>query len=289
MQIEELKRCADSFSYFAEHYIKLSSPKDVEGTFKLFPFQLPLVEKYAKHRFLILNKFRQGGFTTLSVLHALWMCMFKADQNILVTSKTDREAVHIGKIVTRVLDRMPEWLTPKMGKNTAHQKQFAATNSTLNFHAMIASRGKAFTRLIIDEAAFIPNMSEAWKMVYPSIATGASCLVQSTTNGVGNWFHEIYQAAQFHENAFHVFHTDYREHPEMTDEFVAATRERLGEKGFLQEIEGNFVVEEDHPPRTTTELADDLLDIASRRRLSKFERRVLMEAACRLRYMQDNS
>lgn len=287
MHIEELKRCADSFPYFARNYVKLSNPIKGLIPFELHPFQERLIEAYEDEKFIVLVKFRQGGFTTLSVIHALWLCMFRLDQNIMIGAKTDKEAVHIGRIVSRVIENFPEWLKPKLSRDNQHMKKFTSSNSILCFYSLVAGRGRALTRLIIDEAAFIPGMEEKWKSVYPAITgKGSSCVVQSITNGIGNWFHDVYRDAEKGDNNFSIFHTDYREHPDMTPEIIAILRERLGENGFLQELEGKFLVGDDyHEGRLPQDIANDLLSLASKKHLSKRERSACFDAAHLLRNM----
>ena len=107
---EELAKCAKSFEYFVETYVKINQPTIGLIDFKLHDYQKNVIKDYEKHRFNILLKFRQGGFTTLTVIYGIWKCLFQCDQRILVLSKTDREACHAGRIVKLVLQNLPEWM-----------------------------------------------------------------------------------------------------------------------------------------------------------------------------------
>ena len=76
----------------------------------------------------------------------------------------------------------------------------------------MASRSLAGSLLIIDEAAFIEAIDTIWAAVYPIISTGGRAFVLSTVNGMGNWYHKIYNEALKNENAFNVIDIKWKDH-----------------------------------------------------------------------------
>lgn len=240
-QLQETIKCANSFSYWCHKYVKITHPIHGLIPFVLYKYQRRVVGEYVS-RFNILRKFRQGGLTTVSVLWALWRCLFKTDQQIMVMSKTDREAISAGEIAKKAMYYLPKWMLPDMGKHNEHEKQFRDTGSNLWFYTPEAARGKAITLLIIDEAAFIADMQKHWRAMYPVISTGGACIVISTVNGMGNWYEEMYHEAEANENPFNVINLNFWEHPEYNDPVWAAdTKANLGEKGWKQEVLGEFL------------------------------------------------
>lgn len=242
---EEWLKCARSFEYFAEKYIEIRSIEEGAIKFKMYPYQQRVLKEFEQNRFNIVRKFRQGGLTTLAVLWALWMCMFRTDKQILVVSKTDIEAIKAGKIVKRALDTIKEswpWLYPRMGADSKHILSFLDTKSEIEFGSIVRARGQALSYAIIDEAAFIKGMDDAWAAMYPTVSTGGNVLVISTVNGIGNWYHRMYVDAEAGRNGFNVINLSYKEHPKYaTDEWAEQTRANLGVKRFAQEIEGSFL------------------------------------------------
>ncbi len=241
-QIQEIIRCTNSFTYFCIKYAKVNHP--IHGVINFIPYnyQRRVIDCYDKHRFNILSKFRQGGLTTISVAWAVWRCMFKTGQRVMVVSKTDREAIAAGEVAKTILEHLPKWLSPLMDKCNEHEKQFKETSSTLWFYTVEAARGKAITILIIDEAAFIQDMHKHWKALYPVISTGGSVEVISTVNGMGNWYYDIYTEAEGGKNPFNIVELDYWEHPKYNDpKWIKDTYEALGDKGWKQEIERSFL------------------------------------------------
>jgi hypothetical protein len=245
-QKEEIIKCLESFPYFCQKYIKILHPVKGLIPFLLFKYQARCIEEYKKYRFNIISKFRQGGLTTVTLLYGLYKCMFELDQQIMTLSKTDREAVGTGMMVDRAVEHMPDWIKPKKdGKWNDHLKQFPDTGGALQFYSPEAARGKSVTFLIIDEAAFIPEMENHWKAMWPVLSTGGSCVLVSTVNGLGNWYEETYTKAKAGENKFHVIDLDYFEHPDYNEknnpDWITEQRAQLGERGFLQEVMRSFL------------------------------------------------
>ena len=239
---KEMVKCANSFPYFCHKFVKILHPMRGLIPFVLFKYQRKTIHDYENHRFNIISKFRQGGLTTVTLLWGLWRCMFQLDQQIMLISKTDREATDIGMMSDRACENLPEWLKPKKdGKWNDHLKQFTDTGSALKFYSPEAARGKSVTFLIVDECAFIDDMEKHWKAMWPILSTGGSCTLISTVNGLGNWYEQTYHEAKEKLNKFHVIDLDYWEHPDYNDEkWVAEQKAQLGEKGFRQEVLREF-------------------------------------------------
>lgn len=238
----EFMRCRQSFAYWAKKYAKVTHPIRGLVPFILFPYQERCVKAFESHQFNILRKFRQAGLTTLAELWSLWRCLFKLDQRIMTLAKTDREAIGVSKIVEVAMESLPSWMQPRMKNNNDREREFGDTNSVMWFYTANAARSKALTYLIIDEAAFIPNMDEHWKAMYPTLSTGGNCIVVSTVHGVGNWYADTYFKAKDGKNLFNIIELDYREHPDYCKPgWDTKMKAQLGEKGFRQEVLGDFL------------------------------------------------
>src|SRR4051812_7300553 len=100
---EEVARCATDFSYFCENHIKTVHPKKGLIPLILHEYQRRLGKHLDDNKFTLVKKFRQGGFTTMTVAYMLWTCMFKIDQNVMFFSKSDREACNIGYLAAKMI------------------------------------------------------------------------------------------------------------------------------------------------------------------------------------------
>jgi hypothetical protein len=239
----EFAKCALDFFYFANKYVRILHPKRGAVRFICYKYQHKCVEDFEKYRFNLISKFRQGGLTTLAEIWGMWRCIFKLDQQIMLLSKTDREAIAAGEIINRAVEHLPDWLKPNLqGKWNDHHKQFFDTGSSLYFFTPEAARGRSITYLILDEAAFIPDMDKHWKAMFPTLSAGGNCIVVSTVNGLGNWYEKMYHKSQRTGKPFHILDLEYTDHPEYNDpEWVANQKSQLGEKGWLQEVLRSFL------------------------------------------------
>jgi len=239
-QIEEMLKCANDFKYFAETYLRVSHPVRGMISVEVHPFHKRLIKAYQNNRFVLFTKFRQGGFTTMTQAYALWQAMFKLDQSIMTICQTDRCAIDdVGKATHFMVDNLPEWLMPKIGKKNLHQICFDDTGSKMFFYSPEPCRGRHIDLLIVDEAAFIEKMESTWKAVYPVNSTGGRVIALSTVNGwtEDGWFEKTHKDAIEKKNAWFVYEADCWEHPDYQNiDWVETMKEQLGEKGYKMEI-----------------------------------------------------
>ena len=259
--VEEFRLCATDPTYFISKYIKVTHPVRGLVPFKLYPFQHKILECLEENRFNILRKFRQAGCTTIAAAYSLWMCIFQKHKAIVILSKGDAESTEVLDRIKLMYDELPEFLKPGIIEDNKHTLK-------LKSHSVIKSRpsGKQSGRslagsfLIIDEAAFIENIDTIWAAVYPIISTGGRAFVLSTVNGIGNWYHSVYQNALDGNNSFHPIDIRWQEHPEYSynpefshlykemaekgldiHKWESTTRANMPLKQWLQEYECSFL------------------------------------------------
>ena len=98
-RLDELKRevewrkCCRSEVYFLENYWSIAHPAHGRILFTLREAQRSALKEWESERYSLTLKARQIGWTTLVAAHQFWLAFFKADQNIIDLSRTEREAV----------------------------------------------------------------------------------------------------------------------------------------------------------------------------------------------------
>lgn len=240
----EYKKCVKSFAYFCHKYVKILTTKKGLTSFILFEYQKYAVDCFEDRRFNIVSKFRQGGLTTVAMVWAVWRCLFKTDQQIVLMSRTDREATKAGKMADRAVEHLPSWLKPSVNKTNwgLHEKEVKETGSKISCYSPEAARGLTATFLFIDEAAHIKNMEEHWAAIYPTVSTGGNVVVISTVNGMGNWYYDTYMSAEKGENEFSIINIDYWENPFYNNaQWVKSQKANLGPKRWAQEVLRSFI------------------------------------------------
>jgi len=259
----EFEKCRKDPVHFICNYIKVVHPIFGLVKFDLYPFQRNLVNEFKANRFNILRKFRQAGCTTLVAAFSLWKCMFTQHYKVVILSKDDDASMEVLSRMKTAYDELPEWLKPKVVKDSAHAMRFSNGSEIKSKSSSKQSgRSAAASLLILDEAAFIENIDTIWTAAFPIISTGGSVIALSTVNGVGNWFHKQYVGARRGENSFHAIDINWKDHPQYfrhqgyekmyekltsqdppvnIDEWEVKTRGSISHKEWLQEYEAEFL------------------------------------------------
>lgn len=215
-----IDNCRKSFVYFCENFCKIQHRNAGILPFKLFPYQRDSVKAFKKHNRVIYLKCRQSGISTLTGAYALWVAMFYTNRNVLIVSKRDEDAMgYLNRNVKFVYENLPEFFWAIYGdprEGSAKKYQSCKTYNEHNIAFYQGSEIKSLTSskdtlrsnsaslVIIDEAAFIPDMEQMWTAGQPTLMHGGSVIVISTTNGRGNWYSNTIDDARSGDNNFHL-------------------------------------------------------------------------------------
>ena len=238
---EEWVKCAKDPVYFFKKYCYIQHPHRGKILFNLYPFQEDLMHNVNDHRFNVILKSRQLGISTLSAGYSLWLMLFHEDKNILVIATKQEVAKNLVTKVRFMHDNLPSWLKGqteednKLSLRLKNGSQIKATSA-----AGDAGRSEALSMLIIDEAAFINNVEEIWTSAQSTLSTGGGAIVLSTPNGVGNWFHKIWQQGQ-QGDQWYPTELHWTVHPERDQQWRDEQSKLLGEKGASQECDCDFI------------------------------------------------
>ena len=259
--LQEFKKCSTDPAHFISKYIKVTHPVRGLVPFRLYPFQERILSELQDNRFNILRKFRQAGCTTIAAAYSLWMIIFQKHKSVVILSKGDAESTEVLDRIKLMYDELPDFLKPGIIEDNKHTLKLK-TNSVIKSRPSGKQSGRSLAGsfLIIDEAAFIENIDTIWAAVYPIISTGGRAFVLSTVNGIGNWYHEVYQNSLAGANSFNAIDIRWQEHPEysftegfedlykeMQDKgldihkWEETTRANMPTKQWLQEYECSFL------------------------------------------------
>ncbi len=152
-QIKEIIKCGSDASYFISKYVKISHPTKGTLPFKTFPYQDNCLNAFQKHRFVITNKSRQLGLSTLSAAYSLWMAVFQKDKNILVIATRLEVAKNFIKKVNSMYSNLPKWLVmPQVKAQSVRYLEFSNGSKIQAVPTGTdAGRGESLSLLIVDE------------------------------------------------------------------------------------------------------------------------------------------
>ena len=238
----EYIKCAKDPVYFMKKYCVIQHPMRGKVPFHLYPFQEKTLADLVKNDYNVILKSRQLGISTLTAGYSLWLMTFHSDKNILVIATKQETAKNLVTKVRVMHSNLPSWLKNtciednKLSLRYKNGSQIKATSATAD-----AGRSEALSLLILDEAAFIPKVDDIWTASQQTLATGGRAIVLSTPNGVGNFFHKTWVAAESGESNFNFIQLPWHLHPERDQAWRDEQDKLLGPAQAAQECDCDFI------------------------------------------------
>lgn len=190
-QTDEIRRCARDPIYFFKTYVRVSHPTKGPIPFDTFDFQDECVKSFLEHRYVIVNKSRQLGLSTLAAAYAAWLLIFHRNKEVIIMATKLKVAMNFIRKVKFCVQNLPPWLVlPKIVEDNKQSLVFGfPSNSRIEAipTAADAGRSEALSLLIVDEAAHVADFEELWKGLYPTL----SCVVGGTKVLLDDGFHDI--------------------------------------------------------------------------------------------------
>ena len=165
--------------------------------FRAKKYQKELAQIFENNRFMLVKKYRQGGFTTFAALWALYNCLTKDNQSYMIISPSNE----MSGIVYRKL-----WYPSNLPFDTAYGSGSQArtvlfsNDSSISFISaghIVATRGRRLDCIIYDEMASIRNMEMVYTVTYPCVSLGGKSIGLSTPRGKKNYFCAMYKSKKW--------------------------------------------------------------------------------------------
>jgi hypothetical protein len=103
----EFIKCAKDPVYFMKKYYMIQNPKQGRIKFSLYPFQEVVLNHMQGEDYLIINKSRQLGISTLCSAFSLWTMLFQKDKNVLCIATKQETAKNMVTKVRFAYDNLP--------------------------------------------------------------------------------------------------------------------------------------------------------------------------------------
>lgn len=205
---EVRKRLLEDFEFYAKHALKIRTK---EGT--VVPLVLNEAQKQfcsvvirqlqttGKVRVVVLKGRQQGLSTVIGGLLFWWTSQHKAVKAIVMTHQAESTKA-LFDMTRRYYEHCPEILKPKTKYSSRKEIVFEALDSSY----MVATaggegvgRGETIQLAHLSECAFYPPATarenvNGLSQAIPNSA-GTMVFVESTANGIGNPFHELWKSA----------------------------------------------------------------------------------------------
>jgi hypothetical protein len=178
----------------------------------------------AKTKRDIILKPRQLGFSTLT-LARFFECVINEENVTAVVVAHDADSTQkLFQTVQLMYERLPEAKKEQLnnGKNKpkyGNRKEyyFAGNNSRIYVGTAGSSsfgRGQTINYLLCSEVAFWPNPEELMTGLLQAVPPDGEVVIESTANGVGNYYHQTYEDAKRGKNTWKAHFYAWFQHPE---------------------------------------------------------------------------
>lgn len=221
------------FIEYAENDFKINHWEKGVVPYESTKHHKELAQIYDDERFVLVKKYRQGGFTTMSILYALYECLHKEGQNIGIISRT----YHQSRCIKDMFNVAACNLSINHGivRNTERYIEFKNGNE-MCFLPAIQCCGRSLTTVMFDEPAFWDDLESHYTAILPTISNGGKMFMVSTPNGASDYFYKLWKT----DNHFKKYAPSCFEHPYYTPEKIALLKGNLGEKGWKRECLAEF-------------------------------------------------
>ena len=187
----EIIRCVSNPIYFIETYLTIFDQTKGKGgeivPFILFPYQKKLINDYLDNKFNAVNKYRQGGISTVTCGFIAWYVMFNQNRGVaIIADKLETARDELMNDVVNFIDGCPIWLRPKTGRDT-NSNNFKDTQklkrydngSSLGAFSSKGLRGMTPTLIFWDETAWTEKGDKFWTSAKPTLQTGGAAIMVS--------------------------------------------------------------------------------------------------------------
>jgi hypothetical protein len=235
---EKLRRLRDDFEFYAPRVLKIRTKMGELIPFKLNYMQLKINEEIERQKAagkpvrIIVLKARQMGCSTFTegrLFHKTTMS--KLTNSMIIAHKEDA-STNLFNMSKLFYECMPEPLQPMRKASNAKELIFEnpttnakekSSNPGLRSKIKIetasssgAGRSDMIHNMHISELAFWPNASEVMTGVLQAVPMNPNTMiiVESTANGVGGYFYDMWQASKEGKNDFVPLFFAWFENPE---------------------------------------------------------------------------
>lgn len=257
---QELLRCWLSPVYFTEQYVRIYNATLREWIpFEMWPAQREALGQLMTSQYVIVLKARQLGMSWLTLSYALWLMLFRPIANIMIMSKRDEESVDLlSSRLAKMHGFLPEWMQAgRVVRDSAHD--FVLSNGS-RAKAFPTSGGRSYTGtfVLLDEADFVPSLSEVLNAIKPAVDAGGQLVLISTVDKAAplSTFKQIFRSAYYERasNYTPIFFS-WRARPERTEAWYAKVAADM-----YQQDQSNDNLYQEYPDTPEQALAPRQLD-----------------------------
>lgn len=237
-------KCFKDPCFFIEYCVMVPKTGGDE-LIELYEPQRDIVDTFIKEHYIILNKSRQTGASTIVQSLCAWLVIFYENYVIGVVSKSGSESSKFNKKILDIIDKIPaKFVRPSkedFEERNAQSFKLRTTKSEVISQAVSLQnpegilRGNTLALLVIDEAAFINKIEEAYTAIMPATSQAHKVaeskgvpfgtFIISTPNGTrgrGEFYFKLWMQAVKGESIYKPRSIHWRSIPNLDDKWYEA-------------------------------------------------------------------
>lgn len=227
MNEEKLVEVLKSLPLFAENFLSIRSKS---GTIQ--PFLFNRAQKYLHERLeqqlkktgkvrALALKGRQQGCSTYVQARYFHKVITQRGKKAFILTHEAEATKNLFDIAKRYYDNLPEGLAPKSDAANAKELHFKTLNSGYSVGTAgnkAVGRSQTIQLMHASEAAYYPHAEEHAKGILQAVSNepGTEIIIESTANGIGNYFYNIWMAAMSGQSDFQAVFIPWYWQPEYT-------------------------------------------------------------------------
>ena len=156
---------------------------------------------------MIISKYRQAGFSTISSALIFWRALFYENTKAVIISLDRPTTESIFSMSQTFWEYLPDEIKPELDKSNIREMGFSSNNSKYRVFTAGADnpgRGTTNNALLCDEAAFFQSGERVLAGLFQSISLtkGSIIIINSTSNGAQGVYYDLWIKAEKGEGYF---------------------------------------------------------------------------------------
>lgn len=205
----EWAKCHDDPYHWLTNWaytLDVHDPKHPQKTFPEKAYLKFIVDKWLKHKILIIPKSRQMMISWIFTALYLWDAQFHFGRLTFFQSKKAEDANDLVKRSWSIWDNEPKFLKRYYEKGSFHELKANVHNQGNHIQQLLifpdikseirgvpeggdVVRMQTLSGLLADESAYQPEMEDAYTALRPTLSSGGRLTCVSTAND-GTWFED---------------------------------------------------------------------------------------------------
>jgi len=250
---QKLDKIKESFDLFAKNFIYIVNTQNKTVPLKLNLAQEELTGLMDSNRYIIVNKARRAGVSTMMLGRAMYEAVTKPNQSILIVSYEGDSAKALFNTLKFMNDHLPREKYPDTFPATKrdNKNELLLENGSRIVCAVSGykdiGRGSSFTWAHLSEFAFYSNQEEQILSIEQALVDKGRISIETTSNGISNFYYTLYQKSKRGNSKyksyfipwFHPFYKESKknEYDEAEAWYKSKYRKRLSQK----DLEGDEI------------------------------------------------